>query len=153
MGCSFSLEGSVLLRDTPEARDHVSRLDSDLGDIQYAIATPGDADFAAVEPYLDSPCAGVLLLRIWGGLECSYGTASAIEDAISALGPFAVGAGRFTSVCDGEPNVIWVGDDAAVDKAERRELVQAAREAVAELTDDEKLTIGVDPAVFRRATA
>jgi hypothetical protein len=122
MGVWYGVQGSVKCRDTRRSRKVLAELTDGLGEIEVEVEDHDDKTFT---------------VEINGGMYCSYGTSSDVDDKIAALGPFAVAVGYFETLCEDEKGDLWVGKPADVEKAIRVALVRDAREALKKLTAEE----------------
>ena len=122
MGVWYGVQGSVKCRDSRRSRKVLAELTDGLGEIEAEVEDHDDKTFT---------------VTLNGGMYCSYGTASDVDDKITALGPFAVEVGYFETNCEDEKGDLWVGKKADVEKAIRAALVREARDALKKLTAEE----------------
>jgi hypothetical protein len=122
MGVWYGVQGSVKCRDTRQSRKVLAELTDGLGEIEAEVEDHDDKTFT---------------VTLNGGMHCSYGTASDVDDKITALGPFAVEVGYFETDCEDQKGDLWVGKKADVEKAIRSALVREARDALKKLTAEE----------------
>jgi hypothetical protein len=122
MGVWYGVQGSVKCRDSRRSRKVLAELTDGLGEIEAEVEDHDDKTFT---------------VTLNGGMHCSYGTASDIDDKITALGPFAVEVGYFETDCEDQKSDLWVGKPANVEKSIRSALVRDARNALKKLTAEE----------------
>ncbi len=122
MSIYYCMDGLVKVRDNAESREILTRLQDEAGEIEVTEEAHGD---------------GTMTISIGGMQEMSYSSAEELDDILREFSPHAVEPAFVTTKCDDEPSQVWIGDEAAVAKAQRNELVKDARQALKMLTADE----------------
>ena len=123
MGCWYSIEGEVKVKDNKKTRKLVEELEKNTGEIEVNTEDHDDGTFT---------------LALSGGQMCSYTTATEIEATLVKFGPFVEGeAACFNTNCDDEDGTCWVGTVEQVEKGRRKATMERAVAAVKELTEEE----------------
>ena len=123
MGCGYSIDGSVKVRNNEQTREILARLQDSTGEIDVSEETLDD---------------GSMIVEIGGFTECSYDQATKMDGIIQEFGPHAVEPACLRTECDGEAGDLWVGTPEAVAENQRQALIQDARDAIAKLTPDDR---------------
>lgn len=138
MGCFYQVKGEVLITLTEDAKQAVKKI----GDLLPSEFNLQWEPCYATDPNRDKDGRAWLRVEVDGGDQMSYGTACQVDELLRLLGPFAVEPARFTTRCDDEDGFLWVGPDAAsIARAQRQQLVDDARDALLELTAEERFTL------------
>lgn len=112
MGCWYSVDGAVKVKDNGETRKLVQELETNCGEIEFCTDENDDKTFT---------------LTVSGGQMCSYTTATDIDETLEKFGPFVVGdAVRFNTRCDDEEGEVWVGPKDMVEKGHKDAKLEAA---------------------------
>jgi hypothetical protein len=123
MGCWYSIEGEVKVKDNKKTRKLVEKLEENTGEIEVNTEDHDDGTFT---------------LSLSGGQGCSYTTATEIDATLQEFGPFVVGdAACFHTNCDDELGEVWVGSEEQVKKGQAGAALDRARAAVKELTEEQ----------------
>lgn len=100
MSCWYSFAGNVKIRLTEESRALVAELEAALEgkDFDYNLEDVGEEG----------------TITISGGGSMGYSSATEIDAALEALGPFAIEPACFEGECEGEESLIYVGSEEQV---------------------------------------
>ena len=126
MGCWYSIDGKVKVRNEMAVEGIVKRLEDRAGEIEVATDDHGD---------------GTLTVTVSGGIMCSYTTAEEIDGIVKEFGPFAVEPGEFLSKVDDEGVTFWVGDPEQVRQAKRAKRLAKIKNAVGKLDAGDRATL------------
>ena len=128
MGCWYSVEGSMRVQDTEEARALI-------GQLQDYVEEGFDVSAARC------PESKTFIVALGGYFECSHTTAALIEQKLEQFGPHVVGASIFTTNTDLVPGEVWIGLPADVKKLKDERAMQKVREALMALTKQQRFLI------------
>lgn len=137
MGCSYSMDGKMLVRKSEAVEKLLEDLESEFSDdIEVEIKERGSN----------------LEIAISGCQECSYTTAMAIDKKIVAFSDHVVDAAQFDMDCDGDTGILWVGTPEMVEHAKKQKKLQACRVALDALTNSEAVSVISEWAKSRNIT-
>lgn len=124
MSSWYGIQGEVRCHDTPQSREVLQQLLDlvDRFDCQIEVDEKDDGSFTVLAN---------------AGEYCSGSTAMEMDDAILALGPYAIEVGYFATTYEDETSDLWVGRPDEVAKAIRAAVVRDAKAAMKKLTAEE----------------
>lgn len=125
MGCQYSVEGKMIVKNYTGLMEDLDDLEDYLGEIELTKKTKDD----------------VTEVTISGHFSMSYSTAVLIDEKLRAFGKHVVQPARFATECDYEEGEVWVGEKDAIEKAKRARLVAEAVDLMKQLTIEERKAV------------
>lgn len=121
MGCSFGLNGKMILRESQEVADKLESLKELIGEIEMTCQAKD----------------GLVEVSLSGGYSMAYGTAVEIEKTLRGFSSHITEATYFDTDCDGEEGIIWVGTPENIKQAQRGKLIYETVVLLQQLTPNE----------------
>lgn len=125
MGCQYSVEGTMILKNYENMDLDLEDLEEELGEIELTRETKDD----------------VTKVEISGHYSMSYGTAVEIDKKLRAFSKHVVEPACFVTCCDDDPGEVWVGKQKDIARAKRARLVEQATELMKQLSPEEQQTV------------
>lgn len=126
MSCTYSIEGTMIVRESNEMDEILARLESELGEIQL---------------FVDETEEGKCVVEIDGTTHCSYARVEVIDGILKELVEHLVEPTTLWTECDGERTPFFLGNEEDANKLYRAYLMDEAREAAKKLTKEEAVAL------------
>ena len=124
MGCWYSLDGKIRVKDTRKVNEILAELHQEL---------PSD-----IEIEFDRTVAGEITVNIQGGSYMSYSLCTELDDIIQSLGPYTIEPAMVKYEYEGSAGELYVGPENTREAKESAASLEKIEGLLADLTDEDR---------------
>ena len=123
MSCDYRIQGEATVRNTPQVRDAIKQLASDVRGEDYVTVTEGDSNTLELSLNYDNIT--------------TIHTPVHFGDFLNAIAPAVIGCGVFEIETSGDTWTEWIGEDQAIKQSKSRTALISIKQAISDLLPED----------------